>query len=197
MRVMRFAILGPLEVSASAGPIALGGHKQRALLALLLLQANTVVSRDRLMDVLWGECPPPSAAQSLDAYLSRLRKLVGHDRLVRSAGGYVLRVEPGELDADRFERLVATGRHAADGGDAATAVHDFAAALALWRGPPLGEFAFEPFARVRSRGWRRRGSRRSRITSTPSSAWVAGQSWYPNSSSSSRSIRYVSGCWQR
>ncbi len=83
---MQFAVLGPLQVSLNGSPVGLGGPKQRALLAFLLLHANTVVSRDRLIDGLWGECPPPSAAESLDVYLSRLRKLVGHDRLSRQAG---------------------------------------------------------------------------------------------------------------
>ena len=104
---MRFAVLGPLEVSVDAGPLSLGGRKQRTLLAVLLLHANEVASRDQLVDALWGERPPPSAGDSLDAYLYRLRKLLSHDRLLRQAGGYLLRVEPGELDADRFEQLAA------------------------------------------------------------------------------------------
>ena len=100
---MRFTILGPVEVSLDGRPVALGGPKQRALLAILLLHRNQVVSRDRLIDALWGSRPPPSAAQSLDAYLYRLRKLLGRDRLPRQAAGYMLRVGHGELDAERFE----------------------------------------------------------------------------------------------
>jgi DNA-binding SARP family transcriptional activator len=104
---MRFAVLGPLEVSQSDGPLPLGGRKQRTLLAMLLLNANHVVSRDRLSDALWPERLPPSASESLDTYVYRLRRLLGRDRLSRAAGGYILRVEPGELDAEEFEGLVA------------------------------------------------------------------------------------------
>ena len=143
---MQFAVLGPLQVSLNGSPVGLGGPKQRALLAFLLLHANTVVSRDRLIDGLWGECPPPSAAESLDVYLSRLRKLVGHDRLSRQAGGYVLHIAPGELDIEQFERLVVDARRAAGAGDAAGATRELAAGLALWRGPALADLAYEPFA---------------------------------------------------
>jgi YVTN family beta-propeller protein len=143
---MQFGMLGPLEVSVNGGPVPLGGRKQRALLALLLLHANRVVSRDRLIDALWGECPPPSAAESLDAYLSRLRKLVGHDRLSRRAGGYVLHIAPEELDAERFERVVANAGKVGEGRDAASVARELAAALAIWRGPPLADLTYEPFA---------------------------------------------------
>ena len=143
---MQFAVLGPLQVSLNGSPVGLGGPKQRALLAYLLLHANTVVSRDRLIDGLWGECPPPSTAESLDSYLSRLRKLVGRDRLSRQAGGYVLRVEPGELDAEQFDRMIIRARQGAGDRDAADVARELAAALALWRGPALADLACEPFA---------------------------------------------------
>src|ERR1700733_6397247 len=126
---MRFAVLGPLEVCVDRGPIPLGGRKQRLLLAMLLLARGAVVSRDKLVDGLWGERPPPSAAESLDTYVYRLRKLLGHDRLVREARGYRLRVEPGELDADEFERLLSRARAAADADDLAAAAGQFGAAL--------------------------------------------------------------------
>src|SRR5436190_19305390 len=129
---MEFAILGPVEASRAGQPIALGGPKQRALLAIFLLRANQVVSRDRLIDGLWGERPPPGAGQTLDSYVSRLRKALEPDRLMRRSSGYALRVEPGELDLDRFELLLASG--------------DLGAALALWRGPALADLLFEPFA---------------------------------------------------
>src|SRR5450755_983112 len=116
---MRFAVLGPLEVSLERGTASLGGRKQRTLLAMLLLHANEIVSRDQLIDALWGELPPPSAAASLDTYLYRLRKLLGHDRLLREARGYLLRVEPGELDVDQFERLVANAGRPAEAGHGA------------------------------------------------------------------------------
>ena len=129
---MRFAILGPIELWIDGAPVPLGGPKQRALLAVVLLHANQAVSRDRLIDALWGESPPPSASESLDAYIYRLRKLIGHDRLVRSGGGYLLSVEAGELDADRFGALVAGAHQAADVGDSRGAVKMLAEALALW-----------------------------------------------------------------
>jgi DNA-binding SARP family transcriptional activator/tetratricopeptide (TPR) repeat protein len=143
---MQFAVLGPLQVSQNGCPVGLGGPKQRALLAFLLLHANTVVSRDRLIDSLWGECPPPSAAESLDVYLSRLRKLVGHDRLSRQAGGYVLHVAPGELDSEQFECMVTNARQAAEAGDGREAARMLAGALALWRGPALADVLYQPFA---------------------------------------------------
>src|SRR5205823_14477910 len=92
----------PLEARADGRALPLGGPKQRALLAMLLLHANEPVSRDRLTDGLWGEHPPATAAHTLDGYVSRLRKLLGGDRLTRQAPGYRLRVEPGELDLELF-----------------------------------------------------------------------------------------------
>ncbi len=121
------------------GPLPLGGRKQRLLLAELLLARGGVVSREKLIDGLWGERPPPSAAESLDTYVYRLRKTLGHDRLVREAGGYRLRVEPDELDADRFEQLVATASCAADAGDHAAAAAKLTEALELWRGAVAAE----------------------------------------------------------
>ena len=143
---MRFAVLGPLEVSLDRGPLSLGGRKQRTLLAVLLLHANKVVSRDQLIDALWGERLPPSAAESLDAYVYRLRKLLGHDRLPRERGGYMLRVGPGELDVDEFERLVASARRSAEAEDHRAAVDPLTEALALWRGPAWADMLELPLA---------------------------------------------------
>jgi peptide/nickel transport system substrate-binding protein len=148
---MRFAILGPVEVSLDGRSAALGGPKQRALLAILLLHRNEVVSRDQLIDALWDSRPPPSAGQSLDAYLYRLRKLLGHDRLTRQATGYLLRVEPGELDVDRFESLVLSAAQMADAGDSAGAARGLRDALGIWRGPALADVLFQPFAGVDAR----------------------------------------------
>src|ERR1700721_2015564 len=103
---MRFEALGPLSVSHDGDAVSLGGRKQRTLLAVLLLYRNETVSRGKLVEALWREDPPPSWAETLDSYLYRLRKLLGHDRIVREAGGYVIRLEPGEFDVDEFERLV-------------------------------------------------------------------------------------------
>jgi YVTN family beta-propeller protein len=141
---MRFLVLGPLSVSLDGVPVSLGGRKQRMLLAVLLLHANQVVSRDQLIDALWGERPPASATESLVAYLYRLRKLLGYDRLPREAGGYLLRVEADELDADRFERLVASARRDADDGEHRGTVDALAEALGLWRGSAWADVLDDP-----------------------------------------------------
>ena len=145
---MRFAVLGPLEVSLERGPLSLGGRKQRTLLAVLLLHPNEVVSRDQLVDAMWGERLPASAAESLDAYVYRLRKLLGHDRLPRERGGYMLRVGPGELDVDEFELLVARARGSAEAADHRAAVASLTEALALWRGPAWADVLDVPLASV-------------------------------------------------
>jgi DNA-binding SARP family transcriptional activator len=129
---MEFRILGPLEAIEDGCGLDLGAQKHRALLAVLLLNANRVVSRDRLLDALWADEPPETAQKALQVYVSQLRKIVGKERLERRAPGYVLHVGPDELDLERFTRLRADGR-----------LHD---ALALWRGPPLAELAPLRFA---------------------------------------------------
>jgi DNA-binding SARP family transcriptional activator len=140
---MEFGLLGTLEVRAGGGPLALGAPKQRALLAFLLLHANHVVARERLIDALWGDDPPESAPKSVQVYVSRLRKLLPAGMLVTRPPGYVLEVEPDTLDLGRFERLVAEA-HGAEPVRAATLLRE---ALGLWRGPPLAELWDEPFAR--------------------------------------------------
>jgi DNA-binding SARP family transcriptional activator len=146
---MEFRILGPLEVVDQGRRLALGAAKQRALLAALLVRPNEIVSADRLIDDLWGERPPETAGKVVQVYVSQLRKALGEgDRLLTRSPGYLLRVEPEELDVDRFELLFDEGRRAlatADARHAATRLRD---ALALWRGPPLGDLAFEPFAQT-------------------------------------------------
>ena len=147
---MQFRLLGPVEVVDEGRPLVLGSAKQRALLAILLLHANEVVSRDRLIDELWGEQPPASAPHSLEVYVSRLRKALqpdgGERLLVTRPGGYLLQLEPDQLDLERFERLVEDGRRALADGDNERAAERLAEALALWRGPALGDLAYEPFA---------------------------------------------------
>ena len=147
---MRFEVLGPLSVSEDGEAVSLGGRKQRTLLAVLLLHRNEVVARDHLVDALWGQRPPRSAAESLDTYVYRLRKLLGHDRLEREAGGYLLHIEPGELDADEFERLVASASAATENADYEAALGELTVALALSRGPAWGDLldggALEPDA---------------------------------------------------
>jgi DNA-binding SARP family transcriptional activator len=139
---MEYRVLGPLEVRAGEGPLSLGGAKQRALLALLLLNANHVVSRDRLIDALWGDEPPETALTSLQVYVSRMRKLLPAQTLQTRPPGYMLEIEPETLDLKRFERLVAESRKT----DPLRASQLLREALGLWRGPALAEFGDEPFA---------------------------------------------------
>jgi YVTN family beta-propeller protein len=143
---VEICVLGPLEVRVNGAAAALGGPKQRAVLAMLLLHRNEVVARDRLIDGVWGERPPQAAQRSLDSYVSRLRAVLGADRIERRAPGYVVRLEPGELDLERFETLLEQGRAAAATGDAATASEVLRQALGLWRGPALADLLYEPFA---------------------------------------------------
>src|SRR4051794_31531655 len=132
---MEFRVLGPLEVREGERSLKLGSAKQRALLAVLLLNANDVVSVDRLMSELWGESPPAAAVSSVHVYVSRIRRALGPGTIETRPPGYLIRVGPDELDLDRFEELVARG----DG-------DSLRQALDLWRGEPLAEFAYEAFA---------------------------------------------------
>jgi DNA-binding SARP family transcriptional activator len=141
---MDFRVLGPLEVADQNGSLVLGGVKQRSLLAALLLHANQVVSRDRLIDTLWGPSPPLTCKKSIQVYVSRLRKGIGERRLVTYPPGYVLYVDPGELDLARFERLAGEARRASP----SVAAEKLREALALWRGPPLADLAYEQFAQT-------------------------------------------------
>jgi len=148
---LEFRLLGPLEVRADGRPVALGGAKPRALLAVLLLQPGSVVSVDGLIDDLWGERPPKTAAHALQVYVSQLRKALDPGRrgvLEKRAAGYLLDVRPELLDIHRFRRLLGDGRAALRDGDAAQASALLGEALALWRGPALADFAFEPFAQL-------------------------------------------------
>src|SRR3954470_24641653 len=141
---MEFLILGPLEVRDEHGSVTLGGSKPRAIIAVLLLNANRPVSAERLALALWGEDAPARAVKTLHVHVSRLRKALGdHDAIGTTAAGYSLRVRPGELDADRFEELVEEGRHALKGGDAEHAASLLRTALELWRGPPLADLRDE------------------------------------------------------
>lgn len=129
---LRFRILGPLEVLADDQPLPLQRGRQRALLGLLVLHANTTVSTDRLLDALWGDAPPATALTALHGHISRLRRLLGRQRLLTRPPGYTLQLGPGELDADDARALLNGGRHAD--------------ALALWCGTPLADLALHPFA---------------------------------------------------
>jgi YVTN family beta-propeller protein len=146
---MDFRILGPLEVLDGERPLDVGGGKQRSVLALLLMRANEVVSSDQLIDELWPDQQPPSATKIVQAHVSRLRKALdgaGEGILLTRGRGYLLRVEPGELDVDRFRRLLDAGREALAAGNPDKAAETLRDALALWRGAPLVEFAYDSFA---------------------------------------------------
>ena len=144
---LEFLLLGPLEVRRDGSPLDLGPPKQRAVLALLLLRANHVVSTTRLIDELWGEAPPETARAALQVYVAGLRKALGDGQatLGTKTPGYILEVAPGALDLDRFERLRDEARACDDPAHRSALLRD---ALALWRDTPLGEFDGEPFAAI-------------------------------------------------
>jgi DNA-binding SARP family transcriptional activator len=143
---VEFRILGPLEVVENDRVLRLGSRKQRALLALLVLHAGKVVSRDRLIDDLWHGDPPAAAETTLRSHVSRLRSALGASRLLSRPPGYALVLKPEELDAARCERLLAEARDAFAQGRPAQAAEFLRGALALWRGPILADVAYEPFA---------------------------------------------------
>jgi len=145
---MEFGILGPLEVRDGSGPVRVPGAKERALLADLLVNAGRVVSADRLVEDLWGEDPPGNPANTLQGRVSALRRALGPagaGRVVTRPPGYALEAGPEEVDAARFERLVAEAEAAAPA-EPARAVRLLEEALGLWRGPALAEFADQPWA---------------------------------------------------
>ena len=129
---MQFGLLGELEVLVDGSPVPVGAAKQRALLALLLLERGQAVSTDRLIDAIWSGRPPETAQKSIQVYVSGLRKELGPDRIVTRERGYELVVAPGETDVERFDELVRAGR--------------FDEALQLVRGRPLADVALEPWA---------------------------------------------------
>ena len=145
--MQEFLILGPLEVRSEEGPIGLGGRRQRALLAALLLRAGRVVPTEQLVDELYGADPPPNATASLQNAVVALRKALGPDVIVTRPPGYVLVVTAAQIDARRFEQLLADAR--ARGAEERRDV--LMDALELWRGPALAEFAFEEWAQGEAR----------------------------------------------
>ena len=146
---VRFSLLGELEVESESRVIPLRGQRLRSLFACLLIHRNRTVSRDRLVDAVWGSQPVPGSAHRLEALVSRLRNSLGEEagsRIETTPGGYQLRVEAGELDVDRFERLLASGRRALAKGDNERALACLRDALEQWRGPAFGELVYEPLA---------------------------------------------------
>ena len=142
---MELRVLGPLEVIDGATALPLGGRKPRALLARLALDANRTVAVPRLVDDLWGEDVPDSAAKMVQIYVSQLRKVLPEGVLQTRPPGYLIELDPEAVDATRFAQLRAEGRAALGAGDPDTAAARLREALALWRGPALAEFS-EPFA---------------------------------------------------
>ena len=151
-----YRLLGPLEVTAGGHALDVGGPKQRALLAILLLHANQPVPRDVLIEQLWGESPPAGPDHAVEVYVWRLRKtldpVAGSPCVLTRAGGYLLRAAPEQVDLVRFERLAHDGQRSLAEGQADRAAGKFREALALWRGPPLADFRGEAFAQARITG---------------------------------------------
>jgi peptide/nickel transport system substrate-binding protein len=145
---VEFRILGGLEVREGGRPVPIGAGKQRALLAILLLHANEVLATDRLIDELWGESPPDTARKAVQVYVTRLRKTLGAERIRTHEPGYVLELDSDELDLARFERGLDEGRRLREEGEDARAAGLLREALALWNGPPLADFTYEPFAQT-------------------------------------------------
>jgi DNA-binding SARP family transcriptional activator/ABC-type branched-subunit amino acid transport system substrate-binding protein len=141
-----FRILGPLEVLDDGRRVEIAGRKQRALLAVLLLHANEVVSVDTLIDELWGERPPATAAKTLQAHVSRLRSALPSVAIETREPGYVLRIERRQLDADSYADALEDARRRLADGDPDRAADLLRRALALWSGTPLADFTYEPFA---------------------------------------------------
>jgi len=140
---MNFRVLGPFEAAEDGRPAALGGPKQRAVLAILLLNRGTVLDRARLIDALWADAPPATADKTLQVYISNLRKALGDGLLVTSGRGYLLDVGGAAVDLDRFEQLVADGTRLLADGDPEGAASALRRALALWRGLALADLAGE------------------------------------------------------
>ena len=148
-----FRLLGPVQATANGRVVDLGGRKPRAVLAMLLLTPNHVVSFDRLKDGIWGDFAPPGATNALQVFVSRIRAALGEranapgdvQTLVTAAGGYMIRVDPDQVDLWRFERLFEQARAALTVGNAEAASQMLEDALGLWRGEALGDVAAEPF----------------------------------------------------
>jgi signal transduction histidine kinase/DNA-binding SARP family transcriptional activator len=151
---MEIRVLGPLEVLVAGRPVPLGGRRQRGVLAILALRANQTVGLGQLIDELWGDCAPASASNTVQTYISHLRRALEPGRqpgtparvLAARPGGYLLCVDPDQIDSLRFERLFTEGCRALDSDSPRAATELLRAALSLWRGPALADFAGEPLA---------------------------------------------------
>jgi len=152
---LEFCVLGPVEVSEGGQNLPLGGPKQRALFADLILNAGTIVSTAQLIDDVWGDVSPPTAGHTVETYIARLRRVLRDgsrpEVLLTRSPGYLLDVEFEQVDALRFGQLVEAGTAAAGRGDHKEASALLRAALALWRGQALADVADAPFARAAAR----------------------------------------------
>jgi predicted ATPase/DNA-binding SARP family transcriptional activator len=150
---MQFGVLGPLLVQDTRGPVTLASAKQRALLAILLLETPHVVPAERLIDELWGDEPPPTATKALQVHISQLRRALGPDQpIVTLPSGYALHIDRSDLDLHRFDALLAKARRLRTEGDLDGALAALQVALGLWRGPPLADVTlFGPSAHEASR----------------------------------------------
>ena len=153
--LVRFGVLGPLEITCDGVPIQLGSPKQRAVVGILLISSNRVVSTDQLIDAIWGDDAAPERQNALWVHISNLRKALEPENMTRSndgplqtrSPGYVLDVESNQVDSVEFERLLAEGRALTETDPAAASIV-FAEALALWRGPAYADFVYEPWAQA-------------------------------------------------
>ena len=136
---MEYRVLGPLEVGGPDGRIGLEGRRERAVLTALALSRGDVVSTERLLDAVWGDAPPRSAAKTVQNHVLRLRKVLGAGAIETRERGYRLVVAPGDIDADRFEHLIREARAKGVEGDHSGAIAAFQEARALWRGRPFPE----------------------------------------------------------
>ena len=169
--MLELRLFGSFEAVDGDRGLALGGAKQRAVLAVLAIRRGEVVSADRLIDSIWGKSPPATAAKTLQVYVSHLRKALGPDVLVTRGGGYVLELGSDQLDRDRFEARVAEGRRALADGDAAGARGSSARRSRFGAAHRLPTSPTRPLPKPRSRGWRRFISARSKTAWTPS--WLS------------------------
>jgi DNA-binding SARP family transcriptional activator len=196
--VIELRLLGPLEVLADGRPVPIPRGLERALLALLALNAGRPVAVDRLVEELWEGGPPENAAKSVQIYVSRLRKSLGNDRIETTTSGYVLRLDPQALDIARFESLHTDGRNALERENFSEARRTLSEALGLWRGDALGDFRFATFAQDEIR---RLDELRRRTPSTRSSRWAMQTARFLDcapSSTRSRSgnDRAHNSCWR-
>jgi DNA-binding SARP family transcriptional activator len=199
---VEFRVLGVLEALEDGLPISLGGPKQRSVLAMLLLDLNRSVSTDRLVDGLWGDDPPSRPAATLQVYVSHLRKALEPDRgpraepsvLLTQPPGYLLAVDPEQVDLFRFDALVAVARTVTTSGCVAGAAAVFREALALWRESPLADLANEPWRASRSRGWRKRSRVQSKTASKRTLPSAATSSCSRSSSRLLRATVTASAC---